>query len=248
MRDQGKPAEAEAAYREALKIEPHPAEAHCNLGHLLRQAGHFAEAVDQLRRGHELGSRRPGWRYPSARWVREAEHLAALDARLPALLKGEDHPADDAERLAFARICLVRKLPAVSARLYDEAMQNDPKLAPDRQARHPYNAACAAAMAGRGQGQDDPPPDEPARTRLRGQALAWLKGELAAWSRTFGDGKPASRTAALRALALWKNDPDLAGVRDEPGLAKLPEDERQPWRALWADVDTLLKKVQADLP
>ena len=31
----------------------------------------------------------PGWRHPSARWVREAERLAALEVKLPAYLDGK---------------------------------------------------------------------------------------------------------------------------------------------------------------
>ena len=108
---QGKPAEAEAEYRAALKLKPDYAEAHCNLGPLLRRAGRYAEALEEFRRGHELGSRQPGWRYPSAQWVREAERLAALDARLPAVLKGDDHPADAAEGLTFAQICYDSQAP-----------------------------------------------------------------------------------------------------------------------------------------
>ncbi len=248
LRAQDKSQDAEVAYRAALRLKPDLAEAHCNLGFVLRKAGQYGEALEELRRGHEVGSRRPGWRYPSERWIRDTERMVALDARLPAVLKGDDRPADAAEALTLAQLCQVRKFHAGAARLYAGAFQADPKLADDRRAQHPYNAACLAALAAAGQGKDDPPPDAAERARLRGQALAWLRGELAAWSRTLGDGKPASRTAALRTLTHWKSDPDLAGVRDEPGLANLPEDERQPWRALWADVDTLLKKVQADLP
>ena len=42
--------------------------------------------------------------------------------------------------------------------------------------------------------------------------------------------------------ALWmfahsKRDPDLAGIREEAGLARLPEDERETWRVFWADLD-----------
>jgi hypothetical protein len=33
-------------------------------------------------------------------------------------------------------------------------------------------------------------------------------------------------------------------VRDEPCLAKLPENERNSWRTLWADVAALLKKFE----
>ena len=109
-----------------------------------------------LRRGHELGSRQPGWRYPSAQWVAEAERLAALAARLPAVLKGEDRPADAAERLAFAQMCYDTKRHAAAARLWAEALAADPKLGDDRQARHRYNAACAAALAGCRAGEGRP--------------------------------------------------------------------------------------------
>ena len=34
---------------------------------------------------------------------------------------------------------------------------------------------------------------------------------------------------------------DLAGVRDQAVLAKLPEIERAAWRSLWTDVENLLK-------
>src|SRR5262245_66472493 len=60
----------------ALRVNPDYAEAHCNLGHALREMGRFTEAVAALRQGHQLGSRRPRrprWPYPSAGWVREAE-------------------------------------------------------------------------------------------------------------------------------------------------------------------------------
>jgi hypothetical protein len=41
-----------------------------------------------------------------------------------------------------------------------------------------------------------------------------------------------------------KADPDLAGLRDSPVLAKLPSDEQKACRALWAEVDALLAKSQ----
>jgi tetratricopeptide (TPR) repeat protein len=66
-----------ATARDAIRLKPDSAEAHCNLGHALRGQGHYQEALAAFRRGHELGSRIPGWRYPSARWVKECEALAA---------------------------------------------------------------------------------------------------------------------------------------------------------------------------
>ncbi len=132
---------------------------------------------------------------------------------------------------------------AVSARLYAEALANDPKLADDRQAQHRYNAACAAALAGCDPSKDQPPSDDAARVKLRGQAIAWLKAEVQAWRRvatTAGAGNPA---AAARALRHWQNDPDLFCIRDDKELARLPERERAEFRQLWDDVDRILSTL-----
>jgi hypothetical protein len=37
----------------------------------------------------------------------------------------------------------------------------------------------------------------------------------------------------------WLQDEDLAGVRSTEDLAKLPQDERQDWQKLWAEVEAL---------
>ncbi len=179
---QGRPAEAEKEYREAIRIEPDYAEAHCNLGLVLIGKGQFAEALTYCRRGHELGSRQPGWTYPSAQWVREAERLAALDAALPTVLRGQAGPADASAALEFANLC---QLPCkhryvAAVRFYEEAFAARPELAGDVQSGNRYNAACAAALAGCGQGDDAPAADAD-RARLRAQALGWLRADLGAW-------------------------------------------------------------------
>ena len=75
LKDQGKLDEAIAEYRTAIRLQPDYAEAHCNLGIFLQQQGAYTEGLEMLRKGHELGSRRPDWRYPSAQWVAEAERI-----------------------------------------------------------------------------------------------------------------------------------------------------------------------------
>jgi tetratricopeptide (TPR) repeat protein/tRNA A-37 threonylcarbamoyl transferase component Bud32 len=71
--------EAEAEYRKTLDLDPKDAEAHCNLGLVLMDQRKFAAALPELRRGHELGSARPGWPHPSDQWVRKCEALAAQE-------------------------------------------------------------------------------------------------------------------------------------------------------------------------
>jgi serine/threonine protein kinase/Flp pilus assembly protein TadD len=73
--------EAVAVFRKVIALEPDFAEAHCNVGAILRQQGEFAEALAALKRGHELGSRRPDWSYPSAQWVEECRRLVERDGR-----------------------------------------------------------------------------------------------------------------------------------------------------------------------
>jgi hypothetical protein len=76
--------------------------------------------------------------------------------------------------------------------------------------------------------------------RLRRQALDWLLADLTAWGERL---KAGEGERAAGALGQWKEDSDLAGVRDADGLNKLPEAERAEWRKLWMDVDGLLKKA-----
>jgi serine/threonine-protein kinase len=211
------------------------------LGDALRAQGRFAESLEAYRHGHALGSKRPGWPYPSAQWVRVAERLADLDARLPSFLKGDAQPADAGERLALAQICQQHKQRfAASARWYAEVFAAQPKLAEAVAAGHRYNAACAAALAGCGQGKDAADLDDKERARLRRQAQDWLRADLTAWARQLPGATPATRDGIQKTLAHWQEDSDFAGVRCEPALAKLPETEREPWRKLWADVAATL--------
>jgi tetratricopeptide (TPR) repeat protein/serine/threonine protein kinase len=239
---QGKLAEAEHSYRQALKYNPDYAEVHCNLGFVLRPQGRFVDALAELRRGHELGSRNPSWRYPSAEWVRDAERLVQLDAKLPAVLAGEVKPANAAELFEFAVLCRYKKLRAAEAKLFADAFAAEPNLAEELQTQHRYNAACAAALAGCRQGADAAQLDDPKRARLRKQALGWLTADHAAWAKLAE--KPDAPAQLRQTLEHWQTDPDLAGVRGEAALAKLPEMERDAWRKLWVDVGALLKRCQ----
>jgi serine/threonine-protein kinase len=245
LRDQGKLAEAIAEYRDSIRLKPEYAEAHCNLGLVLSQQGQFREALAELRRGHELGSRGAGWPYPSAQWVRRAERLVALERRLPAVLRGDDKASDAAEGIGFADLANKMKRFALSARLYSESLRADPKLAEDMKSGDRYNAACAAALAGAGQGDDKPPLDEKEKARWRKQALDWLHADLAFWTREAETGKPEGKALVSQKLQHWKADTDLAGIREETALQTLPEDERKACRALWAEVDALLAKARA---
>jgi serine/threonine-protein kinase len=96
---------------------------------------------------------------------------------LTALLEGKQQPRDNDERIAQIGVCRFENRFAALARIYAEAFAADPKLTK----YHRYTAArvaaetrfpaCAAALAGCGQGKDAADLDDAERARWRLQAL-----------------------------------------------------------------------------
>jgi eukaryotic-like serine/threonine-protein kinase len=245
-RDKGQVVEAVAEYRTAIDLWPNYAEAHCNLGHVLREQGDFAGALAELKRGDEIGSRSKDWQYQyqSKLWVKHCERLTELDQRLPAILKGEAQPASVAERLEFARVCKIKKLYAAAVKLYSDSFSTDPKLAEYLNTLYRFNAACSAAMAGAGQGNDDGTLDDQEKARFRRQAVEWLLADLLACTKSIASGDAHYRALVEQHLQPWQQNRDLASLRDAEALAKLPAAEREACRKLWADVAALLQKAR----
>jgi serine/threonine protein kinase/tetratricopeptide (TPR) repeat protein len=246
LRDKGEVDGAIAQFREAIQFNKDIAEAYCNLGQALRDKGQFAEAMTYLRRGHELGSPRRGWSYPSEKWVKECERLVELDARLPRVLKGESPPAGVEERIALAGFCQLpcKSLYAAAARFYTDAFAEQSQLADDMRGRLRYDAARAAAQAGCGQGKDADQTDAKERRRLRQQALKWLQADLAAYLSFLQKDPDKVGPVIVNRLQHWQQDTDFAGVRGPEALATLPEPERLAWQQLWADVADLLARAR----
>jgi tetratricopeptide (TPR) repeat protein len=244
LHGKGQVDEAIANYRKAIELDPKFARAHCGLGLALEQQGRFADSLAAYKRGHELGTKQPDWRYPSAEWVRQAESKAAMEAKLPAFLKGDFHPGDNQERLGLAGLCKFRKLHHSAAGLFAAAFAADPKLADDLGAGHRYAAACHSALAASGQGEDAAELDDAAKAKLRGRSLGWLRADLDLRTRQLGSGKPDDRAEVQQKLVHWQKDSDLAGIRDTSALAKLPTEEQKAFTKLWTDVAALLKKAE----
>jgi hypothetical protein len=161
---------------------------------------------------------RPEWGYPSAEWIEDAERKVEVQGRLERVLSGEERPYDALERIAFAEILYAKSRYAEAAWMYAEAFAEDASLAENNR----YNAACSASLeAARG---------EVDAAAWRDRALEWLRTDLAACA-----SAPSKLVATLEH---WKQDPDLAAVRDR--LDDLPNPEREAWRSLWAEVDQAL--------
>jgi hypothetical protein len=182
--------------------------------------------------GHSLRS-------AATRQLQLCQRLLNLEGRLPALLAGDDQPADTAEQLALADFLhSAKKRYAAAVRYFADAFAADAALTTQRAC----DAACAAVLAASGQGEDASKLDVKQRLRLRQQARQWLRDALQSQTQRLENADAETRTAVWQALQRWQQDAELASVRGEKALAKLPEAERAAWRQLWADVEKLLKR------
>ena len=273
LRDKGDSEGAAACFRRAIELDPKNVPAHDNLGWLMHLQGDQDGALALLHKAIELDPKNPQFHNGLGLVLRdkgdlegaaacfrraieidpknaaahdnlaEVERLAALQDKLPALLKGEFTPQTSDELHTMANLCKIKKLFLASARMFAAAFAADPKLADDLKTANRYNAACYAALAAAGQSKDNPPPDEKQKAELRRQALSWLRADLDLWKKQLTSDKPEDRTATTQQLRHWQQDSDLSGLRDAREVAKLPADEQEACKKLWADVQALLDKA-----
>jgi len=174
---------------------------------------------------------------------REAEAMILPD--LPAFLEGKHQPRDNIERLSLLGVCRFKNLNLVSARLYADIFAADAGLVDEPGIGHRYNAACVAALAGSGIGEDAAELTEPQRTEWRRQARLWLEEELNSLTKSSGDSSISAGAAVKKVLAEWQVNPNLAGIRDADALGNLSVVEREDCAALWNKIAALTTSAQA---
>ncbi len=243
--DRGRIDEAAEAYRRAIDLAPDFAPAHGALGLALIRQGKLAEARDSTRRCLDLLEPDSPQRPRAAAQLQRCLRLLPLEPKLGPVLRGEQRPADDAERIGLGELCTITGHYVAGARLYRDAFTDDPKLADNPNSSNRYSAACCAAHAGCDSGEDGGKLDDKERAAWRKQALAWLRATLEVRAKRLEGGAPMDRRLTAMSMRLWQQDDDLSGLRDPAELAKLPADEQEACRKLWADVQALLDKAEA---
>jgi tetratricopeptide (TPR) repeat protein len=215
--------------RAAARLAPNHPQAHANLVDVLFAAGRYDEA---RRRGEHLATLPlpADLRKRVDRVVADAGALAALEPRLADLLSGASKPTTPKER-AYLGILLAAKhhdQVARAARELDRALEEEPALKADDLVFLGW-AASAALQAGLAAGEAAGLSDED-RAAWRKKALAREREILEVLLRR---ADPQRRAGVLRNLRL---DSELAPVREDAPLSRLPEDEQRAWRAFWKDV------------
>jgi superkiller protein 3 len=246
---QGHPAEAIMECRKAVNIDQKDPMARYYLGFALLQVGEAAQARQATRDALELLPSNHSYRQFAAGQVRHCDQLQALGHTLDAVLKGSEAPTDPEKQLVLADLCARYKHCYVAAtRLYAAALTARPALADDLTKEYRYNAACSAALAAAGKGLEPQKPPTQEQVKLRAQALSWLRADLELLARHLPGAKPEARAAMREKLENWQLDPELAGVRDQVVLAKLPQAEQEACRLFWVDVKKLLEQASGTVP
>jgi tetratricopeptide (TPR) repeat protein len=247
LRELGKTDEAIDCFREVLELSPADSGAYANLGVLYMNKGRFADArAVFLTALKTTPASSPLYRV-LLRALKFCKRLLKLDKQLPEFLAGTRKPASAGECLDLAEVCHgSRHFYAAAAQFFAEAFARDPKLVEGLSGRR-STAARAAALAGWGFGKDDEKLTENERLRLRNQALAWLRADLALWSKLARKGDPDTRQRIAQKMAVWQNDAELAFVRQPAVLAKLREDERSAWHNVLVARCELARRVGSTL-
>jgi hypothetical protein len=161
----------------------------------------------------------------------------------PAILRGTEKPANAAEQIEFAQLCILKKPHAAATRCSCDAFTAEPKPAEVVPASTRYNAPCAAALAACGQGKDADQLDDQEHALWRRQALAWLRQDLTWWGKALDNGNAHTNAQVRPQLRHWQADGDLAAVRAKDALRRLPDEERMQRERLWSNVDAPLRRV-----
>ncbi|MDB5332960.1 MAG: serine/threonine protein kinase [Phycisphaerales bacterium] len=232
----GEADQAAANCRKVIAIDPRSGAAHNVLGQVLLVMGRFAEARDSIRHGLNLLPENAPERAVAMSCLNACNQMLALEARLPAVLKGEDKPADAAERIDFAQLLIHQHRYVEATRFYAQAFAQAPLLAEAVGLAYRYNATCGAVQASVGRGEGAAALEEAQKTQLREQARQWMAADLAAWESLIESGIPQTRAIAQRRLGHYQDDPDLAPVREPDALDKLPTREKEQWLKLWVEL------------
>jgi tetratricopeptide (TPR) repeat protein len=228
----GERQEALVEYRRAVALDGAYRSARRNLAQCLQRLGRFREALDELRQAEQSGPQqdKAGSRYDEL--IDEAQRLVELEAQLAEQFPNAAliHPVQAA---GIATVLYYQRRYRDALPFYEAAQKDASVFA----GRHRYNAACVALKAIHSSPAGLPDSLDVDAPRWRGHALQWLEQEFTSWNAKLQDGTSGGRASARRAFSQWRIDPDLAPVREDAALQRLPPGEARSWNLFWAAVD-----------
>jgi serine/threonine-protein kinase len=241
LRAEGQTDEAIRTFRELVTANKRSAVAWDGLIEALLDHGQFADAREAVQTRLTLYAT-DLQRRTQRRQLEICNLILAVESKLPAILDGKEEPTDVPTKLAVAEWCLKHSRRTARAVMVYASVLSTKPLSANLIAAHRFDAACAAALAGCGVGEDVGRLDDYQRAELRKQAFDWLTAEYDAWAERHRAAKLNDCTLAATTLRTWSTRDELKEVRDAKALAKLPTDEQRAWKALWEKVVSLAAK------
>jgi len=173
--------------------------------------------------------------------------MRELEPRLQSVLKREGDSTPPKDLLTFAKIASIKKRYSGAAALYRDALERQPALQDSRDIlvgqSQRYYAACSAALAGLGKGEDAADLDSASRARWRHRAIKWLHEDLAALQRKYSTENQQSSKRLAQALKSWRRGA-LKFLENEETMTAIPASEIQAWTALRTAVDRRIKELE----
>ncbi len=208
--------------RVATQRTPDLAEAWCNLAHALGGAGQHVEALAAMERGHQLGSARSGWQYPSAEWLDRCRFFATAETRWEGWRRDGTVPEALGERQGMAKWALARGDAKLAMKLLEPLLDEAPEELASMGLHIDVSRASMLLAA------TEPAVAAAHLVRAREQ----LAQHIAAMHElvTTGAGPREALLAHLRDIAA---DEGFATVRDAVALAAMAPPERAAWQQVW---------------
>ena len=265
-----------AAYREAIRIDPRYAKAYYNLGNALKADNDLKGAIEAYREAVRADPKYArAWYNLGNSLTAINDHPGAVDAfRAAARFDPKDHryllnlgtalaatkdfpgaimafraalglnPKDARVHASLGLAIGRQEGRLASFRYFQEALAADPSLAADTMVRLWRLGAGAAVLAAV---SSDDALTSGDKAAIRKQAHDWLRADLETWSKLL-KGNTKAATTVMQALRGMQTAADLAAIREEQQLAKLPADEQEAWRRFWADVEKLRLQAEKEPP
>jgi len=242
LKDMGRLDDAITSLREAVRIDPSQALVRNQLMFALIARGSIEDARTEARLLIEnLPENDP--QIPEATSLLNlCDLINQLAANLPAILDGSRVPQSIPECLAFADLFRGRQDHRAAARYYADAFD---RLGSESWSWRTFDAARCAALAGASVDDLEDSSLAAERARWRSKALGWLRVGLRVFDQALTSGAPRSKLNVQWGLMEMKAEAAFDPFRDAVFLDRLPEDERDQWRVLWAEVGALLARAKS---
>jgi serine/threonine-protein kinase len=121
--------EAEEILRRVIDAQPATGMAHVFLARALMRQARFDEAATVMKQVADALPVQDARRVQALQLQQLCQKWLRLDARLPALLRGKEKPANASEQLDLAHLCFWKMHYVAAARLYRDAFAAKPRLA-----------------------------------------------------------------------------------------------------------------------